>query len=318
MNAAIFAEWFRRRGHQVVQTASSFWVNLGKRVYQAFPYHWLIQPGEDELDELFYTHRSVALRYSTSLTARVGHFSYHVIQGEPAYDLETLGKKARYDVRQGLKNCHVTRISFQRLANEGWPLLADTMDRQGRQGAISFNSWHLLCKAASELPGFEAWGALVGKNLGASALTLQMEGYNYILYQQSHRKYLQAKVNNALCFALTREMKMRPNVSLVHYGLHSLDAPESVDQFKFRMGYVAKPVRQRVVLHPWLKYCINGGSHAVVRKLLRLSPGNLTFAKVEGMMRFYLEGLRPLREQRKPDCLKKDLTIDESTNFPGI
>ena len=48
-------------------------------------------------------------------------------------------------------------------------------------------------------------------------------------------------------------------------------------------------------------------SHAVVRKLLKLTPGNPTLAKAEGMMRFYLEGLRPLEDQNCPEILRKGL-----------
>ena len=49
MNAEIFAEWLRRQGHSVVRTTSSYWYDKSSRVYQAFPYHWIIQPTEEEL-----------------------------------------------------------------------------------------------------------------------------------------------------------------------------------------------------------------------------------------------------------------------------
>ncbi len=49
MNAEIFAGWLRRQGQTVVRTASSFWYEASPRAYQAFPYHWLIQPTEVEL-----------------------------------------------------------------------------------------------------------------------------------------------------------------------------------------------------------------------------------------------------------------------------
>jgi len=92
--------------------------------------------------------------------------------------------------------------------------------------------------------------------------------------------------------------------------LHSLDAPASVDEFKFRMGYTAKPVRQQVVFHPWLAPVFNRASHAVVKQLLHRYPDHPTLAKAEGMLRFYLEGKRPLNEQNWPECLthrKKEL-----------
>jgi hypothetical protein len=309
MNAEIFAEWFRRRGLRVVRTSSSYWVNLGKRVYQAFPYHWLIQPEAKELKGLFSYQAAVGLRYSTPLQAPGGCLSYHAVFDQPAYDLELLGKKARYDVRHGLQNCRITRITFPQLAEEGWPLLKDTLARQARPGAITYEAWRRLCTAAGELPGFEAWGALVGRNLAAAALTLQLEDCGYILYHQSLSRYHAEKVNNALCFELTRDLKMRPGAGLIHYGLHSLDAPASVDQFKFRMGYQPKTVRQRVVFHPCLQGLINPVSRALVQKLRHFYPQNPALAKAEGLMRFYLEGRRPLAAQRLPEVMA-------APNFP--
>ncbi len=318
MNAEIFAEWFRRQGYQVARTASSYWVNLGKRAYQAFPYHWLIKPEEAELQEFIQSQQALALRYSTSLEAPVGCLSYHAVLENSAYDLGSFGKKARYDVRQGLKNCTIEKISFERLAEEGWLLQKDTMERQERHGSMSIDTWRFLCLATEGLPGFEAWGALVKGQLGASAITFQLSDWVYILYQQSHRQYLPIKLNNALSFIVTKEMVSRPSARNIFYGLHSLDAPESVDQFKIRMWYVPKPVRQRVVFHPWTTPGINRLSHAVVQNLLKLTPGNPTLAKAEGMLRFYREGQRPLNEQNWPEILRKiGLKTVSKTTEPG-
>ena len=49
MNAEIFAEWLRRQGMQVHRTDSTFWCEASSRAYQAFPYHWVIQPAEAKL-----------------------------------------------------------------------------------------------------------------------------------------------------------------------------------------------------------------------------------------------------------------------------
>jgi hypothetical protein len=113
-----------------------------------------------------------------------------------------------------------------------------------------------------------------------------------------------AHVNNALSYAITQTMVGRSEVHSVLYGLHSLDAPPSVDEFKLRMGYTAEPVRQRVVFHRWLAPLCNRASHAALRQLLALKPGDPTLAKTEGMIRFYLEGRRPVEEQYLPRALQ--------------
>jgi hypothetical protein len=71
------------------------------------------------------------------------------------------------------------------------------------------------------------------------------------------------------------------------------------------MGYTARPVRQRVVFHPWLSPLFNRASHTAIRQALRLRPGSPSLAKAEGMLRFYLEGQRPLHEQHWPECLSE-------------
>ena len=102
---------------------------------------------------------------------------------------------------------------------------------------------------------------------------------------------------------LTKSMLEREDVDSIFYGLHSLDAPASVDEFKFRMNYRAHPVRQRVVFHPWLAPALNRLSHAALRKLVRWRSESSVLPKIEGMVRFHLEGRRGLGEQVWPECL---------------
>lgn len=303
--AEIFAEWFRGQGHTVLRTENSYWVDFGPRVYQAFPYHWLITPAPAEIPDLLRRYRLIGLRYSAPLDSPEGLVSYHAVYEGEAYGIGTLGTWARKNVRRGLKNCRVEPISFDRLASEGWALQVDTLARQSRFRDVSSvkAKWERLCLAARGLPGFEAWGADVGGRLGASVMTYLMGDCVYMLYQQCHRDFLREHVNNALGFVVTETMIKRSAVKSILYGLHSLDAPPSVDEFKFRMGYAAKPVRQRVVFHPWLRPAFNRATHAAVRKLAALS-GNPSFTKVEGMVRFFLEGQRPIEKQHIPRALK--------------
>ena len=105
MNAEIFAEWLRRQGHSVKRTASSYWHNQGPRIFQAFPYHWVIQPQDGEIDELLRRERCIGVRYSTPVSVAEGRISYHVVLPEPDYSLESLTKKARR-CSQGWKKCN--------------------------------------------------------------------------------------------------------------------------------------------------------------------------------------------------------------------
>ncbi len=304
MDVQTFVEWIKRQGHRVIATHSSYWYEVKPRVYQAIPFHELIGPSEAELNELLGRERAIALRYSTSADAREGKLSYHVINADKDYDLARFSRSTRYDVRKGLKYAGVEPISLPRLASEGWALRQETLARQGRSDAETTEWWQRLCHSAEGLPGFEAWGAVRDGRLMASILTFTLDDYCVGLYQQCCSEALTTCVNNALTYSFTKEVLSRPGIARIFYGLHSLDADERLDRFKFRMGYAAMPVRQRVVFHPWARWLVNGWSYRALKSARSRWPKQSALAKAEGMARFYLEGRQPLEQQILPDCLR--------------
>lgn len=300
-----FVEWLTRQDLRVVRTDSSFWYEAGPRIYQAIPYHRIIDPPWAELRGLLRDHRAIGLRYSSPVDAAEGRLGYHVINANKNYDLAQLSKKARYDVRQGLAYAVVEPISFSRLAMEGWSLRGHTLERQGRTAAETLAWWQCLCGSAENLPGFETWAAIHEGKLVASLIACTIDDCCSILYQQSLTDALPFGVNNALTYCFTKAALARPGVAKVFYGLSSLDAGESVDKFKFRMNYVAQPTRQRVVFHPWIRWLANGMSQRLLMTAKRRLPERSAISKAEGMVRFYVEGKKELAVQTWPDCLMK-------------
>jgi hypothetical protein len=304
MNAQIFAEWLIRQGYSVVKTPSSYWYEASPRVYQAFPYHWVIEPAEEELLSFLRKRRAIALRYSTSLGNSGGSISYHAVYEEPSYTLDILERRSRQNVRTGLKNCSIEQVPLERLAEEGWSLELDTANRQGRRLSANQAAWERRFRAAADLPGFEAWGAFVERRLVASLFSVQIDDCCELISQQCHRDFLGARVNNALSFVVTQAMVNRAGIRSVFYTLQSLNAPPNVDEFKFRMGYTAKPLRQRILFHPQFKPFVNIFTHKILLRLLRRDPENPRLSKAEGFIRAHLNGRRPLSEQEWPECLR--------------
>jgi hypothetical protein len=313
-----FAEWLRRQGYFVIRTASSYWYEASPRVFQAFPFHWMIRPGELEILKFLSDNRAIALRYSTPIESNIGLISYHTVYDKPSYTLDDLDRRSRQNIRKGLKNCKVEAISVERYAQEGWLLEKDTAERQGRKIALSEKDWHNRYMAAVNIPGFEAWGALVDGRLAASLFTFKTLDCCELITQQCHRNYINKRVNNALSFVVTKKMLNRTGIRSVFYSLQSLNAPESVDKFKFRMGYAPKPVRQRVVFNSLLSPFINKASFSIVKWIAGNRPNNSFLSKMSGMLRFYLKGKCAPGSQRWPECLLKKknelLKLIESKN----
>jgi hypothetical protein len=311
MNADIFSEWLRRQGHKVYQTESSYWYDAGPKVLQAFPYHWTINPGKDELHELMLRNHILSLRYSSPVNSDMGRLSYHIVQ-DSCYNLGMLNSKARNGVKKGLECFKVENITFDRLAREGWHLQEDTIIRQNRRGSMGKKEWERLCLAARDLPGFEVFAALSGNDLAAAVIVFRMENTYTVPFAMSHCSFLRNHVNNALFYAMSCELLKRENISGIFFTVQSLDAPSNVDEFKLRMGFEPKLVRQNVLIHPYLRPLITKPVHAFVDRLHKRYPSSNYFAKAEGMMRFYLEGRYPLDQQSLPDLLKRDIILPQA------
>jgi hypothetical protein len=311
MNPETFAEWMRLQGHRVYRTASSYWYNAGPRVLQAFPYHWLITPEPDEIRELMSHHGIIALRYSTPLDFPDGRISYHVVLHGP-YELDALKSQARNGVKRGLDHFKVEQISFERLATDGWILQQDTLKRQDRLRSMTQAEWERLCRAAHGLPGFETWAATKDGELAGAVIICRIDDVFCVPYALSHSRFLSDHVNNAVFFAVSREMLAREGVREIFFTVESLDAPPNVDEFKFRMGLEPRAVRQRVDFHPLLTPFAASTLHSWTRSLLRRDPSNPLLAKAEGMLRFHVEGKHNIAEQNWPACLamQKDMLLE--------
>lgn len=299
MTPEIYAEWLRRQGHRVIRTQSSYWHSSGMWAFQAFPYHWLIDPSEAELAELVSTDKVLALRYSLSPDSLKGCLSHAIVFEGQNYDLEIMGHRTRKNVRRGLKNCRVEPISLHKMVEEGWELRRDTLARQRRSLKVTRESWKSRYLAAADLPGFQAWGAYVGDRLAAYLVTFQIDDCLSVVDHQSHREYLDLNVNNAITFLVTQHALTQPGIGCVHYGVESLDAPPRVSEFKFRMGYIAKPIRQRVLLRPRIATFANQWSYRFVSAISRLRPSDRRVSKAKGMLRLCLQEGKCLISERQ-------------------
>lgn len=299
-----FAEWYRRQGHHVIQTESSYWFDASPRVYQAFPFGWLIEPSGKELRDMMLKHGILSMRYSTPLEVAVGKVSYHVALSNP-YTLDLLRSQARNAVRRGLTKCAVEQVPFERVAEEGWNLQRDTLDRQRRSASMTEQDWRRICLSAVGLDGFEAWAAVVDSELAAALIICRIGETFYVPYAFSHRKFLDLYVNNALFYSVSCNLLAREGINGIFFTVQSLDAPRSVDDFKFRMGFNAVAVRQRVVFNLFIQPFITNLTHKLVNLLIKRFPEKASLAKVEGMIRFYLHGKLPIDQQEWPDCLKQ-------------
>lgn len=305
MNPEIFAEWMRRQKHRVFRTKSSYWYEAGPRALQAFPYHWLISPSQQEVDELMTANRMISLRYSTLLNSSLGKVSYHLILHRP-YRMDDLTAGERKNVEYGLRHCRIQPISFETLAKEGWSLQQDTLERQKRLRSMTNADWKLICRSASDLPGFEAWGAVSQGELAAAWLICQIDHTWYVPYAISRQRFSSSHIDSALSYQVSSNLLSHDDAEAIFFTVQSLDMHSALEDYSLRTGLVARPVRQRVEFHPWFDNFITPTMPQIFANLLHHANASPSIAKAEGMLRFYLEGQRPFMCQHWPECLLSD------------
>ena len=304
MNPETFAEWLRRQGYRVYRTASSYWYEAGPRVLQAFPYNWIIRPDEREIRDLLLKNGFAAVRYSVPLSYRNGKASYHIVLHKP-YQLEMLKRQTRNGIKRGLEHFSVERISFKQLATKGWVLQRDTLERQDRLKSMAREEWETLCYSAEDLQGFETWAAISDGELAGALIICRIDDVFNVPYAMSQSCFLRSHVNNAVFYEVSCNMLNREGVNGIFYTLQSLDAPATVDEFKFRMGFKPIAVRQCVDFHPLLNPFANNRALSWTQRLLQRAPSNPMLAKAEGVLRFHVEGCKALPKQPWPTCLER-------------
>jgi hypothetical protein len=289
MKPEIFAEFLKRQGYHIIQTESCYWYNAQPGFYFYFPYHRLITPSEQELKKILWGEHCIGMRFFSPMES-AGKSSYLIVCSDRNYDLRSVDGKSRSQTRKGLENFEIKQFGINELAHLGNALNYDTLTRQKRDPQIlSEKKWLQYCSAAEGLDGFEAWGAFSDGKLASYLFGFQMEDHFTILYQGSATEYLRLCPNNALVFTVTRQKLLIPEVSAVSYGPESLDAPESLDTFKFNMGYSKRPIRQRIVFNPLIQPFIGQPLHKLVQGAARMRKESDTIRKIEGIIRFYRE-----------------------------
>ena len=260
--------FFCELGVRVIQLASGLWHSNGARIFQPVLMKGPIDLSSSDKKTLW-EGGSLFLRYPASVTDS-GIPSYIYLVDDKNYDLDFLPRKQAKETRRALKHCCVEQIDIGYIIKNGMDLIPDTLFRQGR--AISkwkMKWWRKNFEISARNPLFEAWGAFVGKELGAFRIDFTYRGgfYGDVLFnRQSLLKY---QVMNALMFISTREVIRRPEIDHVSYGIRATfgDRP-SCNRFKESMGYKKIDIVEKIETAPILKPLLKINSISGVCKFI--------------------------------------------------
>ena len=288
MSTQGYAGFLRMMGHTVRQSAGLFWFNAHPHVYMSFPFHRLVDPSSIIPREIL-GRDGWLMRFPCDITE--GRPSYRIVCDQRKYDLADLSPKARNQTRRGLEKCLVRPVSFDELAKEGIRLNNETIVRQGRTVPRDFNTyWSRYYQTAGRSEGAESWGAFIDGALAAYLIAFRMEECANILIVRSSTQHLKQYPNNALLFTYTHHTIRDPDVNEISIGLESVQYEmESLDHFKYGMGFRQVPVGQRIEVTFWLKSLLKGPLLKGMRRMSQVLSNKERFSKLAGMLQWYEE-----------------------------
>lgn len=243
-------DFLLKTGARVIPLATGLWYSRGIRVVEPVTMKGPTDISDTSRQRLW-DGGALFLRYPVSVGSGYAP-SYIFIVDDKNYDLDFLRGNQRKETRRALRLCDVRRIEIEYLLKHGIEIIIDTYHRQRRylDDAI-LDRWKKNLELSANNPLFEAWGAFVGKQLGAFRVDFTYRGgfYGDILFNRA--SLLKYQVMNALIFVSTREVIRRPKVDCVSYGIRAtFGESASLLRFKESMGYKKINVEERVDVNP--------------------------------------------------------------------
>lgn len=280
-------EFFERLGHRIVQSKNAWWYEVQPRVLLSFPYYKLVEPQEEEIAALMREHKLRAIRYPTTLNS-FGFVSTLAVNTNQDYDLNCQHQKARNQTRRGLENCVVEKVDFAYLIEKGLPLNQDTAKRQGRESQYADPAyWREYCEAAEATPGVSAWAALVDGQLAAFLVAIEIDDWVEWVVNHSLSALRNKYPNNALVFQAAQHFFQKKGCKGICYGLGSLEPTLHLDHFKGRMGWVLKPIKQRLVFSKKMRFVFPFAQETCLQGLIKIFPKSYSVRKATAMIRLY-------------------------------
>lgn len=222
MNADYLAQFYETAGYKVIRTKSSYWYSVSQHIYQSLPPNRLIDPSEEELQELFRRSRLLGVQFPCLRNA--GTEAGFFVVRDKCYGLHSMQRQFRQHVQKGMKHCEVREIDFDDLYRYGMPVNLDTMARRNYKipRFTDLKLWRRFCDAGKNTPGAGVKGSFVQGKLASYLIYFIADKTCHGMYLMSWADMRAYCPNHALYYAYTKELISREGIEAVTTGLQAI------------------------------------------------------------------------------------------------
>ena len=130
---ANLARFWERRGERVFEMHGVIWGHKKGPFFTSLPFHLAVDLEPEHVAEVLRKSRVLGLQFPVRRGG--GLMSGLYVCDSAEYSLQSVSRKQRGHVRQGLENCEIRRIDGDELASQGLALNRETLGRHGRSEA---------------------------------------------------------------------------------------------------------------------------------------------------------------------------------------
>jgi hypothetical protein len=200
--------------------------------------------------------------------------------------LEKLGSAMRRNVRRGLKELEIARLTAEQLLTQGYQAYCDWLRRSGLRKQTREDFCDQITRRA-RCPAHVFLGAWKDGEIASFLSLTELDEWVEIDGCFSTDALLNSRPNDALFFYALSHYMQNASCRAVSYGVSSIQADSNKDglhTFKTKVGFEAIPVHRVFVLHPVLRPLANRITLWGINTALRLKPGERALKKAEGML----------------------------------
>jgi hypothetical protein len=273
----------------------TFWRNAEIGAVERYPVFRADVPAAEEIRRLFWKHWFGVVTYLLVPDESHPPNAWLYVCEDKSYQLEKLGTQARRNVRRALRRFRIERLEPESLREKGEHAYCETRARVGLADGTP-QAFQRLCQSIPRNPANRILGAWAGEDLAAFLLATCVEDWiSFSAYAAN--EHLNSCPNEGLIYHLLQQFLAQGDGRVVSYGLSSIQEADNImtlDYFKKKVGFEARPIHRAFLFHPLLRPLVNPLTYWVLRRLVRRWPRSRLLRKGLGLAAVGLRYHAPL------------------------
>ena len=250
-----YSKFLECLGHLVYIDGEYILYNPKKYLFQQVFNYSYAPPNIERRKNIFSSIKAIGIRYFV-IDNKTPKSKYGVYLAYPPYDISSISKKARNQVRRGLERVNIINEPIsEELIDKVSSVYFENMNRLKifKKKEMIADRWGMWKKAILESKICEMWCAYIKDELVAFSLLVFTPSGPEIAMQRINIAHSKLYPNNALVYELSKSVFQRGAKSL-SFGLNKFGATNSsgLDHFKKNMNFKYVGIKEFYIWNPWI------------------------------------------------------------------